>query len=195
MAHKTSLINRSLLKSIKDAGLSGLGNLIKLLPTGSVFMFHFLNPLLSNNGDCESEYKLPIQVFISICGLSCFVSTFTDSYMDLEGSVHYGIATPTGLWPSGDGSVDLSKYKLQISDFVHAFLSLGVYLVVTLLDFETMRCFYQNFVKDEEDMVKILPAIAGIVSGTVFTMFPIKRHGIGYPFDGNNYEASSKMES
>lgn len=195
MAYKTTLSNTSPLNSIKDVAISGVGNLIKLLPTGTVFMFHFLNPFLTDNGDCESSNKFLSETLIGLCGLSCFVSTFTDSYMDLEGSVHYGIATPTGLWPSGDGSADLSKYKLRIGDFIHAIFSLMVFLVVSLLDPNTMECFYPKFAKDAEDMRKVLPAMAGAVSGIMFTMFPNKRHGIGYPFDNNYCDESSKVEN
>ncbi|KAK4759183.1 hypothetical protein SAY87_022314 [Trapa incisa] len=183
MAQETTLRNTIPLKRIKDAGLSGLGNFVKLLPTGTIFMFHFLNPLLSNNGDCEKEYEVPIKAFIGFCGISCFISTFTDSYVDLEGLVHCGIVTPAGLWPSGDGSVDLSKYKLRIMDFIHAFLSLGVFLVLTLLDSETVRCFYQKYAKDGNNVLKLVPAIAGVVSGIMFTTLKNNRHGIGYPFD------------
>ncbi|KAK4782759.1 hypothetical protein SAY86_007133 [Trapa natans] len=195
MAHETPSSNTSSLKSIKDMGLCGLGNLIKLLPTGTAFMFHFLNPLLTNNGDCNLGNRLLSQALIGLCGLSCFLSTFTDSYSDLEGSIHYGIATTTGLWPSGDGSVDLSKYKLQVADFVHAILSFSVFMVVSLLDSNTAQCLYPKYAKDSEDMLKVVPAIAGLVSGLIFTVFPNKRHGIGYPFDSNIYEESPKLES
>ncbi|KAI8566143.1 hypothetical protein RHMOL_Rhmol02G0016700 [Rhododendron molle] len=74
--------------------LSGLGKLIKVLPTGTVFLFHFLSPVLTNNGDCKNninKYYLSIAL-LGVCGLSCFFSTFTDSYEDSNGITHYGFA-------------------------------------------------------------------------------------------------------
>ncbi|KAE8670383.1 hypothetical protein F3Y22_tig00112159pilonHSYRG00377 [Hibiscus syriacus] len=119
--------------SISDRTLTGLGNLIKLLPTGTVFVFQFLNPVLTNYGHCSPVNKVLTSILIALCGFSCAFSCFTDSYEDGDGRVHYGIAIVNGLWPSS-GSVGLSKYKLRVGDFVHVFFSVIVFAVLSLLD-------------------------------------------------------------
>lgn len=92
------------------------------------------------------------------------------------------MVTVSGLWPAPlSGSVDLSKYKLGVGDFVHAFLSLVVFAVVALLDPNTVRCFYPGFESQEKVLMMVLPPIIGTVAATVFLVFPNKRHGIGYP--------------
>ncbi|XP_047334320.1 protein DMP2-like [Impatiens glandulifera] len=169
-------------KSMKDMTLTGLGSLIKLLPTGTVFLFQFLNPVLTNNGNCHPINKYLSGALISVCTMSCFFTTFTDSYKGSDGNTHYGIATFKGLWPSPcSDSVDLSKYKIRFGDFVHAFFSLIVFGVVSLLDSNSVECFYPSFESTEKILLMILPPVIGTVSGTLFMLFPTNRHGIGYP--------------
>ncbi|KAJ4823656.1 Protein dmp2 [Turnera subulata] len=165
--------------SIQDKTLNGLGNLIKLLPTGTVFVFQFLNPVLTNDGQCHTINKYLSGILIGLCGFSCCFSCFTDSYVDSDGVTHYGIATKKGLWPSSK-TEDLSSYKLRFGDFVHAFFSLIVFAVLSLLDTNTVRCYYPSFETTEKTLLVVLPPVIGVISGGVFMLFPNNRHGIGY---------------
>ncbi|KAF2287771.1 hypothetical protein GH714_002653 [Hevea brasiliensis] len=167
-------------KSIQDKTFTGFGNLIKLLPTGTVFLFQFLNPVLTNYGHCSTINKYLSGILIGLCGFSCAFSSFTDSYVGSDGITHYGIVTVKGLWPStNSGSVDLSRYKLQFSDFVHAFFSVIVFAVLCLLDSNTVDCFYHSFETNQKTLLMVLPPAIGAISGSVFMLFPNKRHGIG----------------
>lgn len=179
-------------KGVKDVALTGVGNLIKLLPTGTVFLFQFLNPVLTNNGHCNTPAnKYLSAILIAVSAFSCCFSSFTDSYTGSDGQTHYGIATTKGLWPSTDsGSVDLSAYKLRVGDFVHAFFSLVVFAVVSLLDSNTVRCFYPAFESTERVLLMVLPPVIGTIAGTVFVVFPNKRHGIGYPSSSDSSQDS-----
>ncbi|KAI3689685.1 hypothetical protein L2E82_47650 [Cichorium intybus] len=169
--------------SIKNKTLSGVGNLIKLLPTGTVFTFQFLNPVLTNGGHCSTVNKYMSSILITLCGFSCAFSSFTDSYEDDDGTTHYGIATVKGFWPSPPSSsnVDVSKYKLRIGDFVHALFTVVVFAVVALLDDNTVQCLYPAFETNEKMLMMVVPPVIGAISGTVFMVFPNTRHGIGYP--------------
>lgn len=179
-------------KGVKDIALTGVGNLIKLLPTGTVFLFQFLNPVLTNNGQCHTlANKYLSAILIAVSAFSCCFSSFTDSYTGSDGQTHYGIATTKGLWPStNSGSVDLSAYKLRVGDFVHAFFSLVVFAVVSLLDSNTVRCFYPAFESTEKVLLMVLPPVIGTIAGTVFVVFPNKRHGIGYPSSSDSSQDS-----
>ncbi|KAI8566145.1 hypothetical protein RHMOL_Rhmol02G0016900 [Rhododendron molle] len=169
----------------------GLGKLIKVLPTGTVFLFQFLSPILTNNGDCKNKInKYLSAALLGACGLSCFFSTFTDSYKDSNGITRYGIATLTGLWPSSrTSSVNLSSYKLKFGDFVHAFFSLMVFAVVALLDNHITECFFPSF--NSAFLLEALPLVIGTISGALFTLFPCTRHGIGYPSSSSSSSSSS----
>ncbi|XP_030515392.1 protein DMP2-like [Rhodamnia argentea] len=189
--------NGSTLRGIGDATFASLGNLIKLLPTGTVFMFQFLSPVLTNNGHCHTFNKYLSGLLVGACGFSCGFSCFTDSYTGSDGLIHYGIATGKGLWPSSASeSVDLSKYKLRAGDFVHALLSTMVFAVVTLLDPNTMECFYPSFESKQKVLLMTLPPVIGAASSAVFMAFPNKRHGIGYPpsSDESNDQSASQEE-
>lgn len=176
--------NNNSSSSMSQKTFNSIGNLIRLLPTGTVFLYQFANPLLTNGGDCSSVNKILSGLLFGFCGVSCFLSSFTDSYTDGNGNIHYGFATFKGFFPnagSGSDDVDLSKYKIQIGDFVHAFLALIVFGVVSLLDANTVKCFYPSFESTQKVLLMALPPVIGTVAGTVFVVFPNKRHGIGYP--------------
>ncbi|KAH7522436.1 hypothetical protein FEM48_Zijuj07G0138200 [Ziziphus jujuba var. spinosa] len=170
-------------KGVQQKAFTGVGNLIKLLPTGTVFLFQFLNPVVTNNGKCNTVNKYLDAILIGLCGLSCCFASFTDSYTDSDGNIHYGIVTKNGLWPtsSSSSSTDLSSYKLRFGDFVHAFFAVIVFAGLSLLDTNTVRCFYPEFEDTEKVLLQVLPPVIGVVSGSVFMLFPNTRHGIGYP--------------
>ena len=119
-ASKSKQFSQSSQTTIKDKTLSGLGNLNRLLPTGTVFLYQFLSPVLSNNGHCTTTiYKYLTAILVAVCGFSCFFSSFTDSYVGDDGKTHYGVVTSKGLWTFEDSkNVDLSVYKLRFGDFV-----------------------------------------------------------------------------
>ncbi|XP_062105018.1 protein DMP2 [Humulus lupulus] len=184
----------SLTTNVKNKTFSGVGNLIKLLPTGTVFLFQFLNPVLTNNGSCSAVNKSLDAVLVVLCAFSCCFACFTDSYVDSDGNIHYGVITATGIWPTtatDSGSVDLSKYKLRFGDFVHAFFSVTVFAGLSLLDSNTVRCFYPQFLSEQKILLQVLPPVIGVISGGVFMLFPNSRHGIGYPSPSTSTSTSS----
>ncbi|XP_043721908.1 protein DMP2-like [Telopea speciosissima] len=170
-------------EGMTDKALKGMGSLLKLLPTGTVFLFRFLNPVFTDNGRCPHTInKYLTGILLVFCGFSCFFSTFTDSYTGSDGLVHYGIATINGFWPSpASEKVNLSSYKLRFRDFVHAFWTLIVFAVVSLLDTNTVNCYYPSFESAQKVLVMLLPPLVGFFASAVFFIFRNKRHGIGYP--------------
>ncbi|KAJ0033891.1 hypothetical protein Pint_24983 [Pistacia integerrima] len=161
------------------AKLTVFAKLVKPLPTGTIFTFLFLCPLLTNEGNCDTINKCLATVLVFFCGFSCFFSCFTDSYRDSDGHIHYGIVTTTGLWPHKhhSTSVNLSNYKLRFSDFVHALMSAVVFSVVVLLYPDIIECFYSFF--QRALLVKWLPFVTGFVT-VMYSFFPNNRHGLGY---------------
>ncbi|XP_010912092.1 protein DMP2 [Elaeis guineensis] len=186
--NSASQSTRSNAETMGDRAFKGIADLIKLLPTGTVFLFQFLNPLLTNTGHCHTINKYLSGALLTICGFSCCFSSFTDSYIGGDGRVYYGVVTKDGLWSFSDpnaSSKDLSKYKLRFGDFVHAFLSLIVFAVIALLDDNTVSCFYPSFKFEEKTLLMVLPTVVGGLASFVFMVFPNNRHGIGYAPTGN----------
>ncbi|WOL16474.1 hypothetical protein Cni_G25261 [Canna indica] len=186
--------SRSTSKTMAEKTLKGCGNLIRVLPSGTVFLYQFLNPLLTNKGDCHASINRWLTgVLLFCCGLSCGFSSFTDSYTGSDGKLYYGLATLKGLWSFNDpnaDAVDLSKYKLRIGDFVHAFFALVVFAAVSLLDDDTVTCFYSSFGVNQKVAVMVAPPVLGAVASSVFMTFPCTRHGIGYPASETTSDSS-----
>ncbi|KAF8392510.1 hypothetical protein HHK36_022853 [Tetracentron sinense] len=101
--------------------------------------------------------------------------TGVDSYTGSDGVTHYGVVTLKGLWTLSDsGSEDLSGYKLCKTDFVHAFLAVTVFMVVVLMEPNTVKCFYPSFESTQTTLLKVLPPIVGVLSSSVFVSVPCK---------------------
>ncbi|CAI8610554.1 unnamed protein product [Vicia faba] len=181
--------------TISSAG--GIGSLIKLLPTGTIFLFQFLNPVLTNSGQCKTSNKYLTSILLLTCGFNCFFSTFTDSYTGTDKKRHYGVVTTKGLWPSPESTslVDLSKYRLRGSDFVHASLSLLIFALLGLLDTNTVHCFYPSFQSTQQRLLQVLPPVIGVFVGWIFVIFPQHRHGIGYPVTTDDSHESSRISN
>ncbi|KAL1372591.1 hypothetical protein HN51_002709 [Arachis hypogaea] len=178
---------------------TAVGCLIKLLPTGTMFVFHFVNPILTNSGKCSSAANRVLSAtLLAICAFFCFFSSFTDSYIDPtnKNRRRYGIVTAKGLWTlplekAEIKSVDLSRYRLRSVDFVHGALSMVVFAVLSLLDRNTLQCMYPGFKSTGNSMVQVIPLVIGVVAGSVFMVFPNTRHGIGYPKpDGDDHDSN-----
>jgi len=187
--------NSSRTGRVTNTTFSAAGSLVKLLPTGTVFVFQFLNPVVTNSGQCNTINKWLSSILLVLCGFSCAFSSFTDSYTGSDNQRHYGFVTRKGLWPSpSSNSVDLSGYKLGVADFVHAALSLLVFAVLGLLDSNTVHCFYASFESTQKSLLQVLPTVIGVFAGGVFMIFPNTRHGIGYPLTSDSNQTSPKSE-
>ncbi|KAL4284613.1 hypothetical protein GQ457_16G030370 [Hibiscus cannabinus] len=159
------------------------GNIIKLLPTAAVFVYQFLNPVVTNNGDCGIIVRKVVEiVLIGLCCFFCAFACFTDSYRDRIGVVHYGIATVSGIWPAPVlDSVDVSIYKLKFGDFVHAFFSVVMFAAFSLMESDTVKCLYPHLEIVNKVLLMVVPPALGAITGVVFMVFPYTRHGIGFP--------------
>ncbi|KAK4851435.1 hypothetical protein QYF36_015144 [Acer negundo] len=73
-------------------------NLSNLLPTGTVLVFQALIPSFTNNGSCITSHKVLTSSAIITFSLVCLISCFTDSIIDDNGKLCYGIATFNGLY-------------------------------------------------------------------------------------------------
>ncbi|KAI9191654.1 hypothetical protein LWI28_011501 [Acer negundo] len=192
MAHKTK---------------STASNLSNLLPTGTVFAFQTLKHSLSNNGLCLPVHKYLVLSLIIFCSISCFVSSFTDSFTARNGKLYYGIATIKGLYVFNkdmygdhedqfqahrdhdeeeghehheDQRVNLATYRVRLMDFVHAFISLIVFLVLALSSQEVCNCFFSQTGVNGHVLIMNLPTEFGVAASFLFMLFPTRRRGIGH---------------
>ncbi|KAK9267579.1 hypothetical protein L1049_010007 [Liquidambar formosana] len=122
---------------------------------------------------------------IALCGVPCFILSFTDSFRDKNGNVRYGFATMCGL-RSIDGSAAIphelaAKYRLRSIDVMHAFMSTLVFSAVVVFDQNVLDCFYPTLSDETIKLLEALPVGIGVICGVLFVVFPTRHHGIGFP--------------
>ncbi|XP_008798336.2 protein DMP6-like [Phoenix dactylifera] len=160
-------------------------HLANLLPTGTVLAFQLLSPIFTNQGRCNAKSWNMTAGLVALCGLSCFILSFTDSFRDESGKVRHGLATFRGLWVI-DGTAPLPpqvavNYRIKLIDFIHAFMSILVFVAVALLDRNVVSCLYPTPSEEMKQVLASLPIGIGIFGSMLFVAFPTRRHGIGFP--------------
>ena len=181
---RKNLIQRAISQTFQSTA-----HLANLLPTGSVLAFQLLSPIFTNQGQCDVVSRTLTSWLIALCGLSCFLLSFTDSFKDQKGNIYYGFATVRGLWVI-DGSAILppekaATYQLKFIDFAHAFMSILVFSAVALFDQNVLSCFYPMPSEETKELLTALPVGIGMVCSMLFVVFPTQRHGIGFPLTAN----------
>ncbi|XP_011096362.1 uncharacterized protein LOC105175576 [Sesamum indicum] len=178
-------VERNLIQQAISQTFESTAHLANLLPTGSVLAFQLLSPIFTNQGECDTVSRSLTAGLVALCGLSCILLSFTDSFKDQKGNICYGFATFRGLWII-DGSVTLppeiaAKYKLKFIDFVHALMSILVFAAIALFDENVVNCFYPAPSAGTKEVLTALPVGIGVACSMLFVVFPTKRHGIGFP--------------
>ncbi|KAF7803408.1 protein DMP6-like [Senna tora] len=176
---------RNLIQKAISQTFQSTAHLANLLPTGTVLAFQILSPIFSNLGECDSVSRIMTASLVALCGASCFLLCFTDSFRDSKGNVCYGFATWRGLWII-DGSTELpsevaAKYRLRFIDFAHAFMSILVFAAIALFDQNVVSCFFPAPSRRMEEVLTALPVGIDVMCSVLFVTFPTQRHGIGFP--------------
>ncbi|BAT73686.1 hypothetical protein VIGAN_01120000 [Vigna angularis var. angularis] len=181
--------DRSLIQRAISQTFQSTAHLANLLPTGTVLAFQLLSPIVTNQGNCDSVCKFMTATVVALCGASCFLQCFTDSFRNDKGNVCYGLATFKGLWVI-DGSATLppelgAKFRLKFIDFMHAVMSILVFAAVALFDQNVVNCFFPSPSTEAREILTVLPVATGIFCSMLFVAFPTHRHGIGFPLSPN----------
>ncbi|GMH23926.1 hypothetical protein Nepgr_025769 [Nepenthes gracilis] len=151
--------------------LASTAHLANLLPTGTLLAFQLTTPIFTNNGTCDAVTRTLTAILLLVLSLSCFLASFTDSFQGPDGQVYYGFATFKGMWlfdyagSAGPGSLpDLSRFRLRFIDWVHAFLSVLVFLVVAVRDRNVVSCLYPRPSDEVEEFFRRSGTASGIRS-------------------------------
>lgn len=176
---------KTLIQKAISQTFQSTAHLANLLPTGTVLAFQLLSPIFTNQGHCDPMSRVMTAGLVALCGLSCFVQSFTDSFRDRSGKVRYGLATFRGLWVI-DGTAPLAPeiaidYRIKFIDFVHAFISILVFAAIALFDQNVVSCFCPTPSEEMEQVLTSLPIGIGVFGSMLFVTFPTTRHGIGFP--------------
>ncbi|CAI0402133.1 unnamed protein product [Linum tenue] len=163
--------------------MSKTSMLVNFLPTGTLLTFEMLLPSVSKNGECTHVTTLMIYFLLGLCSLSCFFFHFTDSFKGPDGKVYYGFVTPKGLAVFKPGlGIEVpkdDKYRLGFTDFVHAMMSVMVFMAIALSDHRVTDCLFPGHVKELDEVMESFPLMVGVVCSGLFLVFPNTRYGIG----------------
>ncbi|GLJ10984.1 hypothetical protein SUGI_0139550 [Cryptomeria japonica] len=179
---------KSMIEKLLRQTFASTAHLANLLPTGTLLAFQVLVPIFSNDGQCDMISRFMTESLVFLCGISCFLACFTDSFRGSDGKIYYGIATPKGLWTFEyvSNHDDLAeeedgKYQLRFLDFIHAVLSALVFFAFALLDDKVVSCLYPSPPEEAAELLDVVPIGIAVISSLLFVVFPTTRHGIGYP--------------
>ncbi|KAL1205397.1 Protein DMP8 [Cardamine amara subsp. amara] len=169
--------------------------LVNFLPTGTLLMFEMVLPSIYRDGDCNGINTLMIHLLLLLCAMSCFFFHFTDSFKASDGKIYYGFVTPRGLAvfmrppPPEFGGGDViaeaeipvsdERYKLRVNDFVHAVMSVLVFMAIAFSDRRVTGCLFPGKEKEMDQVMESFPLMVGIVCSALFLVFPTTRYGVG----------------
>ncbi|KAG1334982.1 Protein DMP6 [Cocos nucifera] len=141
-------------------------NLANLLPTGTVLAFQVLSPTCTNLGRCtganRTVYRMPRGLLRSVM---------------LHPKLHRRLPS----FGRRRGEEIAKEYRIKFRDFVHAFMSVLVFMAVVLCEKNVVSCFYPVRSENLEQLLTTLPVAIGLLGSALFVVLPTKRHGIGFP--------------
>lgn len=163
--------------------LSKTSMLAHFLPTGTLLTFEMVLPSIYGTGQCTPVSTIMLVILLILCTLSCFFFHFTDSFRAPDGKTYFGFVTPKGLAVFRSGlDVEVpkdDKYRVQFSDFVHAMMSVLVFVAIAFSDQRVSHCLVPSHAKEMEEAMESFPLMVGIVCSCLFLVFPKARYGIG----------------
>ncbi|KAF2282983.1 hypothetical protein GH714_043632 [Hevea brasiliensis] len=71
------------------------------------------------------------------------------------------------------------KYKVGFTDFVHAIMSVMVFVAIAFSDHRVTDCLFPGHVKEMDQVMESFPLMVGIVCSGLFLLFPNTRYGVG----------------
>ncbi|KAE8697467.1 granule-bound starch synthase 2 [Hibiscus syriacus] len=163
--------------------ISKTSMLVYFLPTGTLLTFELVLPSVYRHGVCTHVTTIMIYSLLGLCALSCFFFHFTDSFRGPDGTVYYGFVTPNGLALFKPGleveSPKDDKYKVGLTDFIHAIMSVLVFVAIALSDHGVTNCVFPGREKEMDQVMEGFPLMVGVIFSGLFLVFPKTRFGVG----------------
>lgn len=164
-----------------QTSFSAASKLSNFLPTGTTLIFNTILPTIYRGGQCSPLSTIMMHVLLGLCVAICFFSQFTDSFPGPDKKPIYGFVLPSGLKVfNPDPAVQVptnSKYKMEFADYVHALLSVVVFLAIAFSDQRVIDCLLPQKTEEVHQVMDTLVLIVAFVCSSLFLLFPVTRHG------------------
>ncbi|KMZ65651.1 hypothetical protein ZOSMA_313G00010 [Zostera marina] len=166
----------------QQGAFRGTAALANLLPTGTMLFFQILSPIFTNGGMCDPVFQNCTATLLILCAISCWFVSFTDSFVDEENDIKYGIATINGLWPLdlSPPPKDALRYRIHTVDVIHAIMTVVIFVAIAIVDPRVFLCLYPTASSYETLVLKLVPLGIAFFCSVVFLIIPTERKGIGY---------------
>ncbi|OEL25706.1 hypothetical protein BAE44_0013275 [Dichanthelium oligosanthes] len=163
-------------------------NLLQQLPAGAVLAFQTLAATFTNQGRCLRANLYLTAGLVAFLGATCIFFSFTDTVRDgATGKLHKGVALPGRLYivnltkeEQKVMSAELKKHGLKYVDWVHAILTLVVFLTIAGNDVGLQNCFFPSATDDTRQLLRNLPLGMAVMASFLFMIFPTTRSGISF---------------
>ncbi|CAN7016498.1 unnamed protein product [Brassica oleracea var. botrytis] len=88
---------------------------------------------------------------------------------------------PVGAAAGGGREIPVSddRYTLRVNDFVHAMMSVLVFMAIAFSDRRVTGCLFPGKEKEMDQVMESFPLMVGIVCSALFLVFPTTRYGVG----------------
>ncbi|KAF8029680.1 hypothetical protein BT93_E2187 [Corymbia citriodora subsp. variegata] len=143
--------------------------LANCVPIRSFFAFQVLSGISSISN------KSVTAVLVSVLGIVCFTSCFTDS-SNVHGGVHLRFVTCL----RSQTAYRLPRYHIRPSDFVHAATSTAVYAALVLSDRNVMGALYSHALGRVRLLLQWVRLVVVVFSALLSLIFPTFRRGVGF---------------
>ena len=71
------------------------------------------------------------------------------------------------------------RYKVGLNDFVHAIMSVMVFVAIAFSDHRVTNCLFPGHANDMDEVMESFPLMVGIICSALFLVFPNTRFGVG----------------
>lgn len=70
-------------------------------------------------------------------------------------------------------------YVVGFTDFVHAMMSVLVFVAIAFSDHRVTLCLFPGHAKELDEIMRSFPLMVGVICSGLFLVFPNTRYGIG----------------
>lgn len=71
------------------------------------------------------------------------------------------------------------RFKVGLTDFVHAVMSVMVFVAIAFSDHRVTDCLFPGHQKEMDQVIQSFPLMVATICSTLFLIFPNSRHGVG----------------
>lgn len=71
------------------------------------------------------------------------------------------------------------RYRVGFTDFVHALMSVLVFVAIAFSDHRVTNCLFPGHAKEIDEVMRSFPLMVGVICSGLFLVFPNTRYGIG----------------